>query len=415
MVARMVVQMANWLSVEAAREQILAALKPVGTELVSLSAANGRVLATSPEATLTQPPANMSAMDGYAVRAADVEPGKPLDVTGEVSAGHPFNGQVGDGQAVRIFTGAVVPTGADAVLIQENTEPGTDGTIVPTATIPEGKNIRLAGVDFHKGSQPLEPGRILSTRDIGLLAAMNIAWVTVHRRPVVAVLSTGDEVKLPGSTLGPGDIVSSSGPALKAMLESWGCEVRHLGVAQDNVQALADAFKAALGADLLLTTGGVSVGAHDLVRDVLEGASDGQLEFWRIAMRPGKPLMFGHVGDLPVLGLPGNPVSTLVCALLFVWQATKRLSGQLDQALPFRTATLAEPLSKNGPRDHYLRAQIREDDGGELYATAAENQDSSLMTVLSDADGLILQKADSSALAAGSPVKLLRFQDFPGF
>ncbi|MBV6632589.1 MAG: molybdopterin molybdotransferase MoeA [Alphaproteobacteria bacterium] len=403
------------LSVDAAREQILAKLTAVDIEPVSLAQASGRVLAESPRALLTQPPASMSAMDGYAVRSDDVIPGTPLKLGGEASAGHPFDGEVKPGHAVRIFTGAVVPKGADAILIQEDTEPGVDGEVVPTANIAAGRNIRLAGIDFSEGDQPLKPGCLLTARHIGLVAAMNVTTIAAYRKPVVAVLSTGDEVKLPGSNLGPGDIVSSSGPALQAMLESWGCEVRNLGVARDDQAALTAAFQSALGADLLLTTGGVSVGAHDLVRDVLEGAGDGELAFWRIAMRPGKPLMFGHVGQLPVLGLPGNPVSSLVCALLFVWPAVQKLRGMTPEPMPFLPAILNAPLSKNGPRDHYQRASIEVDEAGGLHARAADSQDSSLMTVLANADGLIFQPAHSSALEAGSSVKVLRLKDFPGF
>ena len=408
---------ASFLSVEAARERILDLIQPIpGIETLPLAKAHGRVLATSPAARVTQPPAPVSAMDGYAMHAEDVPvAGTELRLVGISQAGTPFDDDVPRGTAIRILTGAVVPAGATTVVMQEETAVIADDMIRIDIIPAAGANIRAAGQDFSAGETPLATDKQLTARDIGLLAAMNVPQVDVRRKPVVAILATGDEIKTPGSALKPGEIVGSSGPALAAMLESWGCEVRDMGIAADNHEALAAGLKAALGADLLLTTGGVSVGTHDLVRDALAGfaaGADGKLDFWRIAMRPGKPLMLGRLGDLPVIGLPGNPVSSIVCALLFAWPAIRKLRALTDITLPTRPARLLKPLAANGQREHYMRAMFERDKDGQIHVKVFESQDSARMSTLAHADGLLIRPINDPAQDIGAQVTILDFADF---
>jgi molybdopterin molybdotransferase len=294
------------ISVTSARAKILAALTPVGVETIALANAHGRVLAKPVIARLTQPPANVSAMDGYALRAADGAAGNVLQIIGAAPAGHPFAGSVGPGQAVRLFTGSFVPDGADCVIIQENvTASGDRFTIKETVT--KAKNIRRAGQDFAVGDTLVPIGKKLGARDIGLAAAGNHPWLEVFRRPRIAILATGDEISLPGEAVGPGGIVSSNAHSLAAFVNASGGEAVVLPIAGDDLAAIAAGADAARGADMLVTTGGASVGDHDLVHAGLQtrGLS---LDFWKIAMRPGKPLMFGGITGMPMLGLPGNPV-----------------------------------------------------------------------------------------------------------
>ncbi len=310
------------ISVEEARQRLLAALKPLGAEQVALSEAVGRVLAEDVAARRTQPPWPVSAMDGYAVRGADVARMPAiLRVVGTVPAGQAYAGTVGREEAVRIFTGAPMPEGADTVVIQEDTERQGDMVDVREAA-PVGANVRPAGLDFREGEVGLAAGRRLTARDIGLAAAMNRPWLTVHRKPRIAILPTGDEVVMPGDPVGPNQIVSSNGPALAALVTQCGGLPLLLPIAPDRADALQRIAEAAIGADFLVTTGGASVGEHDIVRDAL-GASGLALDFWKIAMRPGKPLMVGRYRDTPMMGLPGNPVSSLVCGVA-VFEARHR-------------------------------------------------------------------------------------------
>ena len=314
------------ISVEEARARLLAPLKPLGAEQVALSEAVGRVLAEAVAARRTQPPWPVSAMDGYAVRAADVaRVPVTLKVVGSVPAGQAYAGTVGRGETVRIFTGAPMPDGADAVVIQEDTERRGD-LVEMREAVAQGRNVRPAGLDFREGDVGLPAGRRLTARDIGLAAAMNRPWLLVHRKPRIAILPTGDEVVMPGDPVGPNQIVSSNGLALAALVTQCGGVPLQLPIAPDRADALQRIAEAAVGADLLVTTGGASVGEHDLVRDAL-GASGLTLDFWKIAMRPGKPLMVGRYRETPMMGLPGNPVSSLVCALLFLKPAIARLPG----------------------------------------------------------------------------------------
>ena len=304
---------------------------------------------------------------------------------------------------MRIFTGGPVPRGADAIVIQEDTDADGDRVTVKAA-VPDGHYIRPAGLDFSAGEICLKAGRILSARDIGLAAAMNVPWLMVHRRPRVAILATGDEVVMPGDPLGPNKIVSSNGLSLGAFVQARGGTPVQLGIAPDNRDALAAMAAGARGADLLVTTGGVSVGEHDLVHSVLSEAGL-ELDFWRIAMRPGKPLLFGRIGDTPVLGLPGNPVSSLICAIVFMVPALDRMQGVATAARPRHTVRLAVPLRQNDEREDYLRATLSYD--GEPRVTPFSRQDSSMVSRLAQADCLIVRAPHAPPADAGETVEIL--------
>ncbi|MGO8919701.1 MAG: gephyrin-like molybdotransferase Glp [Stellaceae bacterium] len=394
------------ISVEEARQRLLAALKPLGAEQVALSEAVGRVLAEDVAARRTQPPWPVSAMDGYAVRGADVARMPAiLRVVGTVPAGQAYAGTVGREEAVRIFTGAPMPEGADTVVIQEDTERQGDMVDVREAA-PVGANVRPAGLDFREGEVGLAAGRRLTARDIGLAAAMNRPWLTVHRKPRIAILPTGDEVVMPGDPVGPNQIVSSNGPALAALVTQCGGLPLLLPIAPDRADALQRIAEAAIGADFLVTTGGASVGEHDIVRDAL-GASGLALDFWKIAMRPGKPLMVGRYRDTPMMGLPGNPVSSLVCGLLFLKPAIERLSGlAAAEAAPLR-ARLAAPLPANDRRQDYLRATLTRAPDGTLEARAFLKQDSSMMSLLAKSDCLVVRPPQAPAAPAGASVEIV--------
>ena len=309
---------------------ILAGAEPLPEEMVALDAAHHRVLARDVAALRTQPPQAMSAMDGYAVRAADAaDVAARLKVIGEVAAGRPFDRKVGAGEAVRIFTGGVIPDGADAVIIQEDTVV-EDGGITITEAARPGRHIRPAGIDFREGDVLLAGGTRLTDRDLSLAAGMNYPEIPVRRRPKVAMLATGDELVMPGSTPGPGQIVYSNGYALRALARHEGAETIDLGIAADTMEATTDGIRRARdsGADILVTMGGASVGDHDLVKRSLE-AEGVAMAFWRIAMRPGKPMMHGRLGAMRVIGLPGNPVSSYVCGFLFLAPLIRKLSGRI--------------------------------------------------------------------------------------
>jgi molybdopterin molybdotransferase len=395
------------ISIEEAGARILAAFAAVGAETVALAAASGRVTAAPVIARTTQPPADVSAMDGYAVRAEDARDGATLRLIGSAPAGHPFTGRLGAGETVRIFTGSVLPAGADAVLLQEDAS--TDGAIVQVGeSVHRGRHVRRMGQDFAAGETLIAAGRRLSPRAIGLAAAANHPWLLVHRRPRVAVLATGDEIALPGDPIPAGGIVSSNAHALAALITALGGAPSVLPIAADDPEAIGRAADAARGFDLLLTTGGASVGAHDLVQEGL--ARRGlAVDFWKIAMRPGKPLMFGRLGAMPVLGLPGNPVAAFVCALLFVRPAVLRLAGLPVTPLPTTTAVTATPLAANDRRFDFLRARLAEDAAGEPVAEAFAVQDSAMQAALAHADALILRPPHAPALAAGAKIEIVRF------
>jgi molybdopterin molybdotransferase len=393
------------ITVNEARTRILAGLHLAGTESVMLANAAGRVLAAPIQARLAQPPADVSAMDGYAVRAADAQPGASLRLIGQAPAGRPFAGGVQPGETVRIFTGSYIPAGTDSVLIQENATATNTGIIVNEACT-AGRHIRRTGQDFALGDTLLTGSRRLTSRDIGLAAAGNHPWLTVYRRPRIAILSTGDEISLPGEPIGPGGIVNSNAVMLAAFATTCGADPIILPIASDDPASIAAGATAARGADLLITTGGASVGAHDLVQAGL--AQHGfVLDFWKIAMRPGKPLIFGHVGGMPVLGLPGNPVSAFVCAVLFLAPAIAAMTGLPDTAPVLEQARLAGSLPENDSREDYLRARLQTAEDGLIVATLT-GQDSGMLTPLAKANALLRRPPFQEALAPGALVEIIR-------
>ena len=388
---------------------ILAGAEPVGEDLVALDAAYHRVLARDLAALRTQPPRAMSAMDGYAVRSADAaRAGARFKLIGEVAAGRPFDQSVGSGEAVRIFTGGVIPDGADAVVIQEDTK--VDGAVI-TITEPtsSGRHIRPAGVDFNTGDVLLTGGSRLTDRDLSLAAGMNYPELAVRRRPKVAVLATGDELVMPGSQPGPGQIVYSNGYGLRSLARAEGAETIDLGIAADTVEATTHGIRRARdsGADILITTGGASVGDHDLVKQSLE-AEGVTMTFWRIAMRPGKPMMHGRLGGMRVIGLPGNPVSSYVCAFLFLVPLIRALSGRAAIHHVRETALLGRDLVANDQREDYLRARLEARADGALIATPVNHQDSSLLGNLAAARALLIRAPFAPAAAAGSACDVVR-------
>lgn len=384
------------ISVDEALSHLFSLVAPLESESVPLQEAAGRVLAQTATARRDQPPFPASAMDGYAVISSDATPGARLDVIGEAAAGHRFSGIVSTSQAVRIFTGAPVPQGADRVIIQEDVTRDGD-TITLGDTLDEGPHIRRKGVDFARGDT-IEAPRLLTPSDVALLAAMNIPEVTVTRKPVVALISTGDELVMPGDDPGPDQIIASNTFGLKAMLERMGARARLLPIAHDNVPSLETAFGLADGADLVVTIGGASVGDHDLVGDV--AASLGmERSFYKVRMRPGKPLMAGRMGDAAMVGLPGNPVSAMVCGHVFLAPMIRAMLGLGAAPAPRRTARLAKEIGQGGPREHYMRATVT---NGEI--TAEDRQDSSLLSVLARANALMIRPVDDGPRAKGETV-----------
>lgn len=382
---------------------------PLPAEFAALKQAHGRVLAADLAALRTQPPADVSAMDGYAVRAADV--GKvpaSLAIIGEVAAGRPFGGTVGAGEAARIFTGGVMPSGADSVVIQEHTRP-LDGRVLVERVAERGRNVRASGLDFAEGAVLLRRGQRLSARDIALAAAMNHPVMPVHRRPKVAVLATGDELVMPGSTPAAGEIVYSNGFATMALAEHEGCEIVDLGIAPDRLPETVAAIRRARasGADILVTSGGASVGDHDLVQRAL-GEEGLALSFWKIAMRPGRPMLHGRLGGMHVLGVPGNPVSAFVCSFLFLVPLIRRLMGRPDIEWTPELAVLGSDLPANDERADYLRATLKPGPGGKQIATPHAVQDSSMLAPLAAADCLLIREPHAAAARVGSPCPILK-------
>jgi len=396
------------MPVAEALQRVLADAKPLPAEAVPLDEALGRILTEDVAALRTQPPAAVSAMDGYAVRACDVAQAPAvLKVIGQVPAGHPFTGKVGPGEAARIFTGGIMPEGSDTVVIQELTTPDPNGVIVqkPTAA---GRNVRAEAIDFAQQQVLLRKGRRLTARDLMLAAAMNHSRLSVHRKPTVAILGTGDELVPPGATPRPGEIVYSNGFALAALARSNGAEVHDLGIARDRIEDIAAAVRRARqsGADILVTSGGASVGEHDLVQRAL--AAEGlELSFWRVALRPGRPMLHGRLGAMQVLGVPGNPVSAYVCAFLFLVPLIRKLTGRPDIVEPPQTARLGRDLPANDERADYLRATLEETQNGPV-ATPLPAQDSSLMAPLAKADCLLIRAPHAPAAAAGSECVILK-------
>ncbi|MBN9439671.1 gephyrin-like molybdotransferase Glp [Bosea sp. (in: a-proteobacteria)] len=382
-----------------------------GTEMLPLARCAGRVLAADIAALRTQPPFANSAMDGYAARADDLQPGKELRVIGESAAGRGFAGSVAPGEAVRIFTGAPLPEGTDAILIQENAE-GVDGPVIRvTKAASKGQFVRAAGLDFGSGEVLLAAGRRLDSAALGLAAAMGHPELPVRRKPVVAILATGDELVLPGEPVGPDQIVASNSYALAALVEQAGGTALDLGIARDNHPDLAARIEAAkaANADVLVTLGGASVGAHDLVQAALK-AQGMDLGFWKIAMRPGKPMMMGRLGPMVALGLPGNPVSSIVCGHLFVTPLIEALLGmaepERDRGEP---AILAVDLPANDERQDYLRSAFVTE-AGERRVKPFPKQDSSMLANLARAEALVIRPVFAEPAKAGDPCRIIRLR-----
>ena len=383
---------------------VLALMKPVGHEVVALTAAHGRVLAEPAVARHSQPPFPASSMDGYAVHNAAVVPGATFWVIGEAAAGRPFEGVVAEGEAVRIFTGAPVPDPLDRVVIQEDVTRDGERIVLNDDLDPQ-PYVRRAGLDFTEGETLLEVPRRLSPEDVALIAAAGAPFVTVYRRPRVALLATGDELVLPGEAAGSGGIVSSNNFGLAALCEALGATAEILPIAADTVEALRNASAQGAQADLFVTLGGASVGDHDLIRPALADAGLA-LDVYKIAMRPGKPFMAGKLGETPMLGLPGNPVSAMVCGRLFLAPAIEALSGMPAGPAPTAQAVLRCDLPKNGPREHYMRARVEAEDGA-LACTPFDSQDSSRLALLSQANALAIRETYAPPAGKGETIRVI--------
>jgi molybdopterin molybdotransferase len=398
------------LSVADALAAVLAKAEPLPSVDAPLEAAAGRVLIADLAALRTQPPADVSAMDGYAVRGDDVAAPTVLRIVGEVAAGRPFSGTVGPGEAARIFTGAVMPDGADTVVIQEVTSREGDCVSVKRPEA-KGRHVRRKGYDFTAGDRLLRKGHRLTARGIALAAAMNHATLPVHRRPRVAVFATGDELVEPGTPPAPGQIVHSNGISIAAIARAEGAQAVDFGIVPDRLDATVAAVRRARaeGVDVLVTSGGASVGDYDFVQQAF--ATEGMaLSFWKVALRPGRPLMNGRLGAMHVLGLPGNPVSAYVCAVLFFVPLLRRLAGRSDLTLPRETAVLGRALPANDERADYMRATLERRGDGIMVVTPFAAQDSSLLVPLAAADCLLVREPFAPAAEAGSPCVVLNLQ-----
>ncbi len=394
------------LPVSEALQRILQAAPSMPSEAVAIDKAACRILAEPLIAKLTQPPFAASSMDGFAVRAGDLVAAPAiLNVIGQSAAGHGFDGELSAGQAVRIFTGAPVPVGADAVVMQEDTHMQGGDVVIEVTTTPS-NNVRPLGFDFSAGATLLSSGTKLGPRTLALAAAMGYGELPVRRRPVVALLATGDELVPPGATPGRDQIVASNPLGIAALVDQAGACARDLGIAGDTFEVLDAHIARAADADIVVTIGGASVGDHDLVGPVLK-ARGMALDFWKIAMRPGKPLMFGKLGEQCVLGLPGNPVSALVCARVFLVPLIWAMLGYAAEKERSLTAKLDSTIDKNGPRQHYMRASLRIGNDGTAIATPVRSQDSSLLAPLSEADCLLVRSPNAPALQSGDPVPVL--------
>ena len=398
------------ISVEEALQRILGSLSPGSTETVSIADAVGRVLARDLFSRRTHPPRDASAMDGYAVRFDDVKTA-PVTLTqiGEAPAGGSFNGTVGAGQAVRIFTGGPVPDGADTIVLQEDVDANGTQITLQEAGI-KGRHIRKAGLDLQDGQIGLVAGKRLTPRDISLIAAMNVPWVTVYSKPTVALLANGNELVQPGDPIGENQIVSSNSLGLSALIAQSGGIPIDLGIAKDDPTDLQNRARNAAEADILVTIGGASVGDHDLVQSSLTPIGL-DVDFWKIAMRPGKPLMFGALGKTTVIGLPGNPVSAFVCALLFLKPAIAKLQGQTDVVPRTAQFPLGCDVAQNGKRQDYMRAEFVLDANGVASVVPFDTQDSSMLSILAKSDGLVIREPNAPAASKGDFVHVLLLGD----
>lgn len=388
------------ISVAEALDRVLNLVRPVGCESVPLAEAAGRILAEHVVAERDQPPFNASSMDGYALRSEDLETRDQFEIIGESPAGRSFEGEVASGQTVRIFTGGRMPKGSDRVVIQEDVHR-------------EGKRIRLksecnqdayvryAGGDFRRGDRLEAPTKLTPAR-LALAASMNASRIVVRKRPVIAFIPNGDELAMPGERLHADQVVASNAFGLRAILEDSGARFRSLPIARDSFASLSTAFEFAEGADLIVTSGGASVGEYDLVRQTA-GKLGMQTEFYKVAMRPGKPLMAGRLNGTPIIGLPGNPVSSLVCGYVFLVPAIRAMLGLPSGPLPRSSGILSSPIGPNGPREHYMRAKLSSRDDANVLQVF-EKQDSSLISVLAEADALAVRPPNQGPLSAGDPM-----------
>lgn len=394
------------LPVDEALSRLVEGIEPKSIDTVPLHQAGGRVLAADIRALRTQPPFDASAMDGYAVRADDATLGARLKVIGQAPAGQGYEGVVGPGEAVRIFTGAPLPAGADAIVIQEDTAASGDTVEIREAAI-RGRHIRRRGLDFAEGDVVLKAGRLLDPAALSLAASANHPTLPVVGRPLVAIIATGDELLPPGSTPGPDQIISSNAYGVAAILREAGAEILDLGIAPDRhdaIKALVDRAREA-GADVIVTLGGASVGDHDLVHSVLTSAGM-ELSFWKIAMRPGKPLMFGRLGAARCIGLPGNPVASLLCAQLFIRPVVERF-GNRPSSEDWREAELTTDVPANDHRQDYVRSLATTEPDGGLKVTPFGTQDSSMLRVLADSNCVMVRPPHDPARKAGDAVRIL--------
>ena len=388
------------ITVDEALSRVLALAGPARAEEIPLAEGLGRALVAPVRARLTQPPFNAAAMDGYAIRRADID--QQLQVIGEVAAGRPWAGTSAPGTALRIFTGAPVPAGYDSVVMQEHVT--RDGDLIRVTGPHHNDNIRPQGADFTEGFE-FDPRRPLTPRDLGLIAAMNVGRLTVARRPRVAIIPGGDELVPPGGRPAPGQIICSNDIAVAGIARNAGAEATILPIAADNLDSLLDRFSQAAGADLIVTIGGASVGDHDLIAQVT-GQIGMERAFYRIAMRPGKPLIAGRIGDSAMIGLPGNPVSSIVCTELFILPLLRAMQG-LPAESRLREGRLGRDLAPEGDRQHYLRASLRRG-AGETVVTPLDDQDSARLGLLAAADALLVRPAGDPARRAGEKVGFLR-------
>lgn len=405
------------LAVAEAKQRILDGLGRTATEMVSYQSALGRTLAAPVYAKASVPAFDLSAMDGYAVRGEDIKT-LPASLTrcGESAAGHPFTGKVGAGEAVRIFTGAMVPDGADVIILQEDTdaESEEDGVKVTiNASNPAGKHIRRKGLDMQRDAVVLDAGHHMTARAIGFCLSAGHTELEVYKQPRVGILSTGDELVPPGTVPAHGQIVSSNAQYLADFVEMNGGIAVHLGIVRDAAGALLEALEAHGELDLIVTSGGASVGVHDHIAGDLDSAhpsddkdNQTQIDFWKIAMRPGKPVIFGKIRNIPLLGLPGNPVSSAICAMIFLAPAMAHMQGRHHQDMTFH-ATLTSDVRENDKRQEYLRATLAYDEAGKAIVTPAGMQDSSMLSVLARADVLIMRPPFDPARQAGAQVTIL--------
>lgn len=398
------------LPLDEAFAKVAEGIPVLSSEQISVSESLGRVLAEDVAARLTQPPSAVSSMDGYAVRSADVL-SQPVTLTriGESQAGGPFEGLVGNGECVRIFTGAPMPQGCDAVIMQEDCD--VEGERITFKEVAfDGKFVRRAGLDFNSGDVLLKKGQRLTARHIGLLCSMNVPWVKVYRKPRVAILATGDELVMPGEAVRDSQIISSNSLMIAAMVQAMGGIALNLGIAGDTEESLRETLKGLEGADLLITSGGVSVGEYDLVRKVL-GEEGLNIDFWRIAMKPGKPFMFGHIGNKPAMGLPGNPVSSYITAFLFLRPALRKMQGGVfEQDKPMR-AILGADVPANTTRQEYRRAVFSKDEAGRLIATPYDKQDSAMLANLANCEGFIIRPVHAPAQQVGEETDVIYVED----